>query len=178
MTDHILPFLKRMNNYVAIVAGALLLACALFISLDVVLRKFGIPLGSSEEIAGYVMASLSSWGASYGLTSMAHVRIDMLRNKMQSYSRAFFDLIAIGATSFVALFLANSSLPVLQKSLKSGALANTALETPLYIPQTIWLAGWHWFAISSSVLTLYSAFLLYKKRYQDIEESIGTGQSV
>ena len=41
---------------------------------------------------------------------------------------------------------------VLGKSLAGNATANTPLETPLWIPQSIWLAGWFWFAAASLVL--------------------------
>ena len=153
---YIIYFLKKINNGIAVTAGLALLACIILIILDIVLREFGISFSGSEEISGYVMAAVASWGICYGLTVKAHVRIDFLREKSNPFIRSLFDLIALAALSYVAVYIAYHAIPVLSKTLKSGALSNTAMEIPLYLPQSIWLAGWIWFAISSSILLIIS----------------------
>ncbi|WP_413692263.1 TRAP transporter small permease subunit [Psychromonas sp. KJ10-2] len=156
-------------------AGLALLACIILIILDIVLREFGISFSGSEEISGYVMAAVTSWGICYGLTVKAHVRIDFLRAKSNSFIRSLFDLIALAALSYVAVYLAYYAIPVLTKTLKSGALSNTAMEVPLYLPQSIWLAGWIWFAISSSLLLIISIILVLQGKYELVDKNIGIG---
>ena len=174
----IIYILKRINNGVAVTAGLALLACITLILLDIALREIGISFSGSEEIAGYVMAAVTSWGVCYALTAKAHVRIDLLRNKGNAFIRSLFDLIALAALSYVAIYLAYHVLPVLNKTLKSGALSNTSLEIPLYLPQSIWIAGWIWFAVSSSVLLVLAAILVVQGKYVLADDAIGTGGDV
>ncbi|WP_025563353.1 TRAP transporter small permease subunit [Psychromonas sp. SP041] len=171
----IISFLKKINNGIAVIAGLALLACITLIILDIVLREIGISFSGSEEISGYVMAAVTSWGVCYGLTVKAHVRIDFLREKGNLLISSLFDLIALAALSYVAVYLAYYAIPVLSKTLKSGALSNTAMEIPLYLPQSIWLAGWIWFAISSSVLLIISIILVIQGKYEIVDKNIGTG---
>ncbi|MEP3348643.1 MAG: TRAP transporter small permease subunit [Marinomonas sp.] len=170
----IIDWLKRINNGVAIAAGLVLLACVLLILIDILLREFGISFGGSEEISGYVMASVSSWGICYALTEKAHVRIDVIRNKGKAATRSIFDLIALAATSYVAVFAAYHVIPVVEKTLKRNSLANTSLETPLIIPQSIWMAGWIWFAITSCVLLVCAFGLMIKQKHDQVNNMIGT----
>ncbi|GAA0826671.1 hypothetical protein GCM10009112_04330 [Marinomonas arenicola] len=171
----IIDWLKRINNGVAIAAGLLLLACILLILIDILLREFGISFGGSEEISGYVMASISSWGICYALTEKAHVRIDVIRNKSKAAGRSLSDLVALCATSFVAIYAAYYVIPVVEKTLKRQSLANTSLETPLIIPQFFWMAGWIWFAITSCVLLLCAVYLAVQHKHDQIDDIIGTG---
>ncbi|QUX90273.1 C4-dicarboxylate ABC transporter permease [Marinomonas sp. A3A] len=171
----IIDWLKRINNGVAIAAGLVLLACILLILVDIVLREFGISFGGSEEISGYVMASVSSWGICYALTEKAHVRIDVLRNKSKAVGRSISDLIALCATSFVAIYAAYYVIPVVEKSFKRQSLANTSLETPLIIPQSIWMAGWIWFAVTSCVLLVCATWLVIQRKHDQVDDIIGTG---
>ncbi|MBJ7536108.1 TRAP transporter small permease subunit [Marinomonas transparens] len=171
----IIDYLKRINNGVAIAAGLVLLACILLILVDILLREFGISFGGSEEISGYVMASVSSWGICYALTEKAHVRIDILRNKSKAPGRSIADLIALSATSFVALYAAYYVVPVVEKSFQRQSLANTSLETPLIIPQSIWMAGWIWFAVTSLALLVCAVCLVVQHKYDQVDDIIGTG---
>ncbi|MEP0071215.1 MAG: TRAP transporter small permease subunit [Marinomonas sp.] len=170
----IIDLLKRINNGVAIAAGLVLLACVLLILIDILLREFGISFGGSEEISGYVMASVSSWGVCYALTEKAHVRIDVIRNKGKEAARSIFDLVALAATSYVAVFAAYHVIPVVEKTLKRNSLANTSLETPLIIPQAIWMAGWIWFAVTSCVLLVCALVLVIKQKHSQVNDMIGT----
>lgn len=56
--------------------------------------------------------------------------------------------------NLVAWTIALHAWPVLAKSLSNGSTANTPLATPLWIPQLLWLSGYIWFAITTSVLGL------------------------
>lgn len=170
----IIDWLKRINNGVAVAAGLVLLACVLLILIDILLRELGISFGGSEEISGYVMASVSSWGICYALTAKAHVRIDVIRNKGMAAGRSIFDLIALAATSYVAVYSAYYVMPVVEKTLKRNSLSNTSLETPLIIPQSIWMAGWIWFAITSCVLLVCAFWLVVKQKHNQVNDMIGT----
>jgi TRAP-type C4-dicarboxylate transport system permease small subunit len=174
----VIDLLKRINDGVALIAGLSLLACVTLILVEIVVRQLGMPLGGTDEISGYVMAITTSWGVAYALTERAHVRIDLVRNKCLPVGKALLDCIAILALAGTAITVAWRGWPVLSKTLATGAKANTALETPLWIPQVLWWSGWLWFAVSAILIAAASLLLLYQRRYDEVNEIAGMGDEL
>ena len=59
--------------------GALILAAAVLVAADVVIRNlFVVSVGGSDELAGYALAVGSAWALAFALLERAHVRIDVL----------------------------------------------------------------------------------------------------
>lgn len=172
--DRILAILRRINHGIALAVGVALALTVAFILLDITLRQLGSSLGGSSEISGYVMAATASWGLPFALMELAHVRIDFLRLKLHTWGRVVLDLLAIACLAVTIIVVAVQTWPVLAKSLKSSALANTPLATPLWIPQTIWFSGWVWFALTASVMLLCAIGLLASGRLQSFEDQFGT----
>lgn len=168
-----LAILQRVNEWIAVAAGLLLLSSVLVTVFDVAARPFGLSLGGTDELSGYAMAIATSWGMSYGLTHLAHVRIDLLRSRCKALGQTLFDLIAIASLSATALVVAYRVWPVLEKSIQNGSRANTTLETPLWIPQSLWMAGWVWFAFSSLLVTLTVLSMILRSRFTDVNEVAG-----
>ncbi|MBI1416781.1 MAG: TRAP transporter small permease subunit [Limimaricola sp.] len=171
--------LRRANRLVALVLGAVLVATVVFILIDVVGRKTGLgSLGGSDEISGYVMASVASWGLACALLDRAHVRIDLIRQRLGQTGQALMDLFAMILTNGIVLMIAWYCWPVLQKSIARDSHANTPLETPLWIPQGIWFSGWAWFALSATALSLIGlAYFLAGKR-AEMAGAIGFGSEL
>ncbi|MBL4786435.1 MAG: TRAP transporter small permease [Cohaesibacteraceae bacterium] len=165
--------LRLMNEQLAVIAGFVLLASVAVTILDIVLRRFGLSLGGTDEISGYAMAISTSWGISYALTNLAHVRIDLLRAQCASRGRALFDAIAILALSGTALVIAYRTWSVLSKTIKYHSTANTPLETPLWIPQSLWFAGWIWFALSAVIVLVGVVVFVFQGRFDDVDQVAG-----
>ncbi len=145
--------LRRVNRSVGIACGAVLLATGLLILVEIVMRRtVGSALGGSDEIAGYVMAAIATWGLSWALSERAHVRIDLVQRRLAPAGRGALDALAILSVAGVAALVAVHAWSVLATTLDRGSLANTPLETPLWIPQAIWLGGWAWFAVTGWTL--------------------------
>ncbi|KPU83483.1 C4-dicarboxylate ABC transporter permease [Marinosulfonomonas sp. PRT-SC04] len=162
MEQSILDAMRFLNRWVAKLIGVVLLLCAAFVLLDIVLRRMGASLGGTDEISGYVMAIVTSWGMGFALLELSHVRIDFLRSRANSFGRTMFDLFSMVILSSTVTLIAVRCWPVLERSLKNDSHANTPLETPLWIVQLPWLLGWVWFAIVAW-LTLFAAILLVLK---------------
>jgi len=170
-----IPFiLQRINEKVAVAAGLLLLASVAVTLFDIIARPLNLSIGGTDEISGYAMAIATSWGISYALTNLSHVRIDLLRSRVQTRGRAIFDAISIVALAFIALIIAYRAWPVLSKSIERGSTANTTLETPLWIPQSLWFAGWLWFAISALVIAIYVLYYLLRGHQDKIDAIAGS----
>ena len=165
--------LRAINRGVALVVGLGLLVCAAFVLTDIIMRQIGSSLGGTEEIAGYAMALATSWGMSFTLLELGHVRIDLVRSRFQSFGRALFDVFSMIVTSGVIITIAIKAWPVLERSLTNGSRANTPLETPLAWVQLPWFAGWVWFAVMSCLVTLAALSLLVKRRLEDTEAIAG-----
>ena len=168
--------LKLANKWVAVLIGGLLLACAVFVLLDIIMRQAGSSFGGTDEISGYVMAIVTSWGMAYTLLELGHVRIDLLRTRGGKRVRSLFDL---GACCLLALtvtvtIIAWRCWPVLERSIANMSHANTPLETPLWLVQTPWFAGWAWFAIVSWLTLISAITLIVAGRFDQSEKAIGT----
>lgn len=167
--------LARINTALALVCGLALVATVGMVLLEIALRRFaGRGLGGSDEIAGYVMAGVAAWGLAYALTERAHVRIDVATARLPLPGRAGFDLLALLATSFVAGIVTFYAWRVLDRSIQRNATANSPLETPLWIPQSVWFAGWVWLTAVAVLLTLCLVVLIAARRWADVQAIGGT----
>lgn len=147
--------LAKLNFVLALIAGWLMLFSALMVGADIALRGgFGMSLRGADEISGYALAVASSWALSYGLYTQSHIRIDVVYRHLRVQIRAVLDAVALIAVVVLALVLALYGGFVLIESVEFGARANTPLRTPLWIPQSLWLAGLAVFTISSLLMLL------------------------
>lgn len=167
--------LRRVNLGIAIALGVLLLLTVGFTIADISLRAMGNSLGGSDEISGYVMAIVASWGLGYALIERAHVRIDLLRRRLLGRVRSVLDVSALATTAIVAVVVAWRAWPVLSKSLERGATANTPLETPLWWPQSLWFAGWVLFAVTAIGVVVVTVLYASIDDEAGLESIAGTG---
>lgn len=165
--------LVRINSFIALAAGVMLLFAVIAILIDVVLRSVGHPLSGTDELSGYVMAIATAWGASYALTERAHVRIELIRSKLVPAGRAWMDLTALVALAITAIVIGWRGWGVLAATLANDARANTALATPLAWPQALWFAGWLWFAVCALLLLLSVIAFMVKSDWSNVDEAVG-----
>lgn len=173
MELRMIDMLRRLNRVVALLVGFGLLACAAFVLIDIITRQIGSSLGGTEEIAGYAMALATSWGMAFTLLELGHVRIDLLRSRTSTFSKALFDVFSMIVMSAVIITIAIQAWPVVSRSLTNGSRANTPLETPLALVQVPWFAGWVWFALMSTLVTLAALSLVLKGRHAETESFAG-----
>ncbi len=165
--------LRWLNAKIAIVVGFVLIAMVAYTLVEIIVRRFGGSLGGVEEYSSYVMALLTAWGMSYALTERAHVRIDLIRQRLRPKGRAWLDFLALSMLTATSLVICWFGFGVLQKTISTGARANTALETPLWIPQLFWWSGWLWFAVSGGVLMIIVAAAIMRGELDQVERVAG-----
>ena len=169
----LINWLRKLNRVIAIIVGVGLLAMAAFVLADIGLRQVHASFGGSEELAGYAMALVSSWGMAYALLELGHIRIDLLRSRTQGMLRALFDVFAMVVMSAVVVVIAIQCWPVVERAIDNGSRANTPLATPLAWVQVPWFAGWVWFAVMSCLVTLAAINLVLRGRAAETEPFIG-----
>lgn len=155
------------------IVGVGLLFCTAFIILEILLRQFGASLKGTEEIAGYVMALVTSWGMAYCLLELGHVRIDLIRARLNDRKRAMLDLFSLSTVALVATLIGIKCWPVVERSLTNDSRANTHLETPLALVQLPWFLGWCWFAVSAWITLVATTVLVLNANYNTAECTIG-----
>ena len=145
----------------AYAAGWNYLACALFITFDVVARSlFGFSSKATIEVTGYMLAGGIAWGLAHTLARRAHIRVDVWVNRLPARLRAGLHLVSLLLLGGFAGFCAWAAWGLLDESLLFDAHDNSALRIPLALPQGVWGFGILAFCLMIAVLLLESAMEL------------------
>ena len=149
----------------AVVGGAALLAAAVTICIDIVLRyAFARTIGGADDLSGYALAIASAWGFSAALLTRSHIRIDTVYVRVRSRAaRAALDVLSLACFALFAALLAWHAWGVFQLSYVSGSRSQSAIEMPLAIPQGVWFAGLAFF-VAVAVLLLARALAAWVRR--------------
>ena len=142
MLDHALKAADWLSLRAVWAGGALLVAAALTVSVDVLARKlFAVSLGGADELSGYAFAIGSAWAFPFALLHRANVRVDALYERLPPKLCALLDILAIVALGVFAVFLARYAWDVMATSWSLSSRSNSALKVPLWIPQALWVSG-------------------------------------
>jgi TRAP-type C4-dicarboxylate transport system permease small subunit len=147
-----------------VVGWALVLLCLATTYEIIVRRLFGISVQGINEIGAYLLAIGSSWGFSISLIQRAHSRVDFLFQYFPKPLQAALNAIAAVSLAGLAIFAAWEGWWVLSETLQWQARANTPLQTPLWIPQGLWLLGLIVFAAVAGSLAVHALILLFTNR--------------
>jgi len=155
--------------------GALVFLAALLIGVDVLLRKFmARSIGGADELAGYALAIGTAWGLGAALLDRAHIRIDSLYVLFPLRLRLALDIVALMLlVGFFALIAWHGS-GVVAQSWTSGSRSQSALETPIVIPQVVWIAGLVVFVAIGIVLLVDAVRILVSGDPRSAARLIGT----
>src|SRR5687767_10489819 len=141
--------------------GALVLAAAVLIGIDVTLRKFfATSIGGADELAGYALAIGTAWALGAALLDRAHIRIDSLYVLLPRGVRLALDFAGIALLLAFFGLIAWHGWSVAQQSWVSGSRSQSALATPTVLPQSLWLIGLALFFLVGLALLAQAAFLL------------------
>lgn len=153
--DRLLGVAQTGSLWLARAGGALILLTVAIVTIEVITRQLmGRSAVHATEITGYIMAVSTSWCFAHTLLCKAHIRIDALYLNFPTKVRAALDLLALLAMALFCVLVVGAVFDVAYASFADGATANTPLGTPLWIPQTLWLAGLTWFGFVVCLLTL------------------------
>jgi len=130
--------------------GTMFLLLALFITYQVIARKFDMVMAPGMDLmSGYTMAMASTWAFSYALRTGSHVRIDVLLPFMSTTVRWWADQAALASIVFFISVTAYKTWFMVMKSHEIGAVTNTYPLVPLWIPQTFVAIGFSMLAFTA-----------------------------
>ncbi|MDO9707257.1 TRAP transporter small permease subunit [Paracraurococcus lichenis] len=157
------------------VAGWNYVACALFITFDVVARSlFGFSSKATIEVTGYMLAGGIAWGLAHTLARRAHIRVDVWVNRLPLRIRSVLHLVSLLLLLGFALFCAWAAWSLLDESLLFDAHDNSALRLPLAVPQGIWGFGILAFCLMITVLAVEAALSLLLGRAEELDRLLGS----
>lgn len=151
---------ERASVLFALGAGVSIAVLAVLITIDIIGRDiFGVSVQGTDEIGGYVLAFVGSLGMALTLMRKGHPRIDLFFRFFPNALRDVLNVLAQVTIAGFAVFMAWQAWGELEKTLRFGAITNTPLQTPLWIPQSVWLAGMIFFALTCCLTSAHAIFL-------------------
>jgi TRAP-type mannitol/chloroaromatic compound transport system permease small subunit len=140
-------------------SGLLFLVLAVFVTYDVMARKWGVYLHLpttrvTDEISGYILALAATWGLAYTIKTDAHVRIDVLLPYLSDRWRAIADFVGLVLMGFFAGLVSWKIWALVLDSFESGIRSSTYLLTPQWIPEGIVGIGFSLLALASATMAV------------------------
>jgi TRAP-type mannitol/chloroaromatic compound transport system permease small subunit len=166
--------LERIVDVMVIAAGWWLLALSVLSCIEMVTRKlFAFSLQGIDEVGGYTLAIVAAIGFSYTLITRGHTRIDFLLGKLPATPRAWLNGLAMVSLAAMAVFSLQRAWVVLAESIEFQSRATTPLQTPMWLPQSIWFLAWSLFTLLCVVLASHCAWLLFRGRMAEVNAAYG-----
>ncbi|MBT8359456.1 MAG: TRAP transporter small permease [Desulfobacterales bacterium] len=165
---------EKISQVAAWFSGGLLFLASILIAVEVIARKvFSYSIGGADELSSYVLAISCTWGFSYALFRKTHIRIDVFYSRMPKPARHTLDILAHVLLGGYLIILCYFAFFVVKTSVVKHSAANTPLATPLWIPQSIWLAGLIWFGFSIAVLLFGTLYFRAKGQEREADQLLG-----
>jgi TRAP-type C4-dicarboxylate transport system permease small subunit len=167
-------WMTRGVDALVLLSGWWMILLSLATCFEMVSRKmFQYSLQGIDEIGGYTLAVTSAIGFSYTLITRGHTRIDFLVSKLPVKARAFMNTLAMVTLAALGTFAVYRASSVLAETIEFQSTATTPLQTPLWIPQSLWFTGYALFAIIAVYLAAHAMFLLISGRNAELNKLYG-----
>jgi TRAP-type C4-dicarboxylate transport system permease small subunit len=166
--------MQRLDRGLAMVFGFGLLALALAVAVETVMRKvFNKSLQGVDELGGYVLAVTAALSFAVAVRSRTHIRIDLIHDYLPSWLRVALNVLAatsIAACAIAALYMAWIAVT---DTIQYNATAQTPWATPLKFPQGAWVAALSVFALVAVLDALRVLSLVLRGRGADADRLYG-----
>lgn len=165
---------RALSQGAALAAGYAALALSALIAFEVIARKFfAFSLQGVDEIGGYVLAIGVAFSFAYALIQRAHTRVDVILAKLPCVVRAPLNALAAVLLAGMAGFMLWRGFETLLETLEFNSRASTPLQTPLWIPQSLWVAGLGVFALLATLFAIRAVVLLVSGDCEQLDNEFG-----
>jgi TRAP-type C4-dicarboxylate transport system permease small subunit len=156
-------------------AGWAYIACALFITFDILARAFlGFSSQATVEITGYVLAGGIAFALAHALFRRAHIRVDVFMTSLPVRLRAPLHILALVLLTATGALIAWSAWELVEESALFDAHDNSALRILMVWPQGIWAAGITAFVAACGVLLLEAVLALAAGQGAALDQLLGS----
>jgi TRAP-type mannitol/chloroaromatic compound transport system permease small subunit len=155
--------LERSIDVLVLAVGWWLIVLSVLTCIEMVTRKLlSFSLQGVDEVGGYTLAIASAVGFSYTLITRGHTRIDFLVGKLPAGARSVLNALAMVTLAGMAVFVVQRCWVVLSESIEFQSHSTTPLQTPMWVPQSMWLAGWALFTLAAVYMAAHCVWLLVR----------------
>ena len=166
--------IERAIDVLVLAVGWWLIALSVATCVEMVSRKlFAFSLQGVDEVGGYTLAIVGAIGFSYTLITRGHTRIDFLVSKMPLRARSVLNMLAMVTLAGMAVFAVLRGWVVLSESIEFQSHSTTPLQTPMWIPQSLWLLGWALFAVVAVYMAMHAVKLLLSGKHTELNTFYG-----
>lgn len=166
--------LEHTSRIAAAIGGYGVMAISFMITIDVFLRKFaGMTLGGASEIAGMVFAVATAISYPFVLFDRANIRIDVVYARVPMKIRAFLDMVTLVAMLYFGYRLTESTFQLLMKSWNGGSKSVGVINIPLWIPQSVWVAGFALFTVTTVILIIFTGINIFRRNWDQVNRFAG-----
>jgi len=167
--------MKTISDIAAWIFGATMLGLALFVTADVICRKFfGVSFEGADELGGYALAVGAGLAFVVAMVNRAHMRVDVIYARLPVRFQAMLDLLALATLLGMALLMMMLGWQMLADSLAYRSTAPTIWATPLAWPQSAWLATLAMFALICAIASVKAARLALRGNWHQLNNRFGT----
>jgi TRAP-type mannitol/chloroaromatic compound transport system permease small subunit len=171
----VLRLVERISQAAATVGGLAVIGVAVIVCAEVVLRNvFNFGLSAATELSSYVLAVTSAWAFSYAVLRRVHVRVDALVRLFPARVIAWLDLLALLALCWLASMMLWYGASVFWFSFVKRSTAMTPMQTPMWIPQGLWLLGLGLFVVTCVTMIIVVARCLLKGDVAQVNRLAGS----
>ena len=164
---------QHTGTLMGIIAGWGFILCSVFITFDVVSRRFlGFSSNATNDLSGYILAFGIAWALAHTLSMRAHVRLDVIVNVFPPNARYVLHLTSLLALAVFAAFLTKGAYDLTAESFLFRATDISALKTPLVIPQGLWAAGIGVFFVLCVLMLIENVLLVIAGRGKEAEANL------
>lgn len=174
MLDRLDRFAERMALVTVWIGGAMLLAAAILVTIDVLGRKTGlVQVGGSDELASYAFAVGTAWAFSFVLLQRGNVRIDAVYQYLPFWARSVLDVVSLLGLLIFVSFLVWRAGVLVETTIELGARSVTPMRTPLIVPQGLWLFGLVVFLLVILLTLVRTVVALARRDFLAVQRAAG-----
>jgi TRAP-type C4-dicarboxylate transport system permease small subunit len=163
--------MKKIEAVTAALFGLLFVGLSVAVAAETVMRKvFNRSLQGVDELGGYILAIGAALAFTTAIVARAHIRIDLIHDRLPRPLRAMLNVVALVALALTAGSLFWMAWHSWQDSIALNSIAQTPWATPLRYPQTAWVAALGVFALVALGYALHALVLLLGGRVRDLDE--------
>lgn len=166
--------LKKISTYAVWISGGAILAIALLVTADVILRRlFVVTITGAADISGYLFAAATAIAYSFALLHRVHMRIDAVYMFASRPIKAALDVLGVMLLTLFVSVVTYYAAHVLMSSWSANSRSISILRTPLWIPQLVWFSGLLLFSLSLIFLSTYALLSLFKRNWRLVNQIAG-----
>lgn len=140
--------LDALYRTAGVIAALFLVAILVLIVLQMLARWTGMVFIGATDYAGYAMAAASFLAFAYALNHGSHIRVSIVLNALPKPLRRWLEIWCFGIGTLVMWYFVWYAQRFVYWSWKFSDISQGQDATPLWIPQSLMLAGAVLFAIA------------------------------